>query len=432
MPPPPQVHSAPASLDPIQAAAAPETAKRRLRLPAMLRALQHRNYRLFFIGQLISLTGTWMQTVAQGWLVLRLTDSPSLLGLVAAFASLPVLLFSLPAGALADRVPKRTLLLMTQVVAMLLALVLALLTLTGLVQVWHVLLLAALLGLVNAFDAPARQAFTVEMVGRADLLNAIALNSSIFNGARTIGPAVAGMVVAAIGEGPAFLLNGLSFLAVIAGLLMMRLPPFQAPSGTRSVHQLREGLSYIASEPAVRSLLLLAGSLSLFGFVYIPLLPVFARDVLGAGASGLGWLSAASGMGALTAALLLAQFSDRIRRGHLVIAALLIYPVFMIGFTLARSLPLAMLLLALSGLSGVTAMALTNTLIQSIVPDALRGRVMSVFTLLLMGLSPLGGMFAGVIAEYVGSVPLVVAASAALAWLICLLGILRAPHLRQL
>ncbi|MCG8347530.1 MAG: MFS transporter [Chloroflexales bacterium] len=428
----PRIHSASTPLESTQTEAAPEQKKRQLRLPAMLRALRHRNYRLFFIGQLISLTGTWMQTVAQGWLVLRLTDSPLLLGLVAAFASLPILLFSLPAGALADRVPKRTLLLTTQVIAMLLALVLALLTLTGLVQVWHVLLLAALLGLVNAFDAPARQAFTVEMVGRADLLNAIALNSSIFNGARTIGPAVAGMVVAAIGEGPAFLLNGLSFLAVIAGLLMMRLPPFQAPSGARRTNQLREGLRYIAGEPAVRSLLLLAGSLSLFGFVYIPLLPVFARDVLGAGASGLGWLSAASGLGALTAALLLAQFSDRVRRGHLVIAALLAYPVFMIGFTLARSLPLAMILLALSGLSGVTAMALINTLIQSIVPDTLRGRVMSVFTLLLMGLSPLGGMFAGVIAEYFGSVTLVVATSAALAWLICLFGILRAPHLRQL
>lgn len=415
---------------PLQNGAAVE--ERRLRLPPMLRALRHRNYRLFFTGQLVSLTGTWMQSVAQGWLVLRLTDSPLMLGLVAACNSLPVLLFSLPAGAIIDRVSKHTLLLVAQLVAMTLALILALLTLTGMVQVWHVLLLATLLGLVNAFDATARQSFTVEMVGHDDLLNAIALNSSIFNGARTVGPAVAGLVVATIGEGPAFLLNGLSFLAVIAGLLMMRLPPFRAPSGARRSGQLREGLRYIATEPTVRALLSLAAVISLFGFVYIPLLPVFARDVLGAGASGLGWLSASSGIGALTAALLLAQFGDRIPRGRMLTVGLLLYPVFMVGFTQMRSLPLAMLLLALAGWAGVTTMALTNTLIQSVVPDELRGRVMSVFTLLLMGLSPLGGMAAGAVAEAVGNVPLVVAVCAALSWALSLVGVVRSPQVRRL
>lgn len=403
-----------------------------LRVPPMLRALQHRNYRLFFIGQLISFTGTWMQSVALGWLVLRLTDSPALLGLVAAASSLPVLLLSLPAGTVIDRVSKWRLLIATQLVAMLLAVILAVLTLTGTVQVWHVLVLAALLGVVNAFDAPARQAFTVEMVGREDLLNAIALNASIFNAARTVGPAVAGVVVALIGEGPAFALNAISFLFVLAGLLMMRLPAHTRPAGSWRAGQLREGLAYIAGEPRVRALLVQAGAISLFCFVYLPLLPIFARDIFGMGADGLGLLAGASGFGALVAALMLAVLGDRIPRGRLLTAAALVYPALMIAFTAMRSLPLAMLFLALAGWAGVTTMALTNTLIQSIVPDALRGRVMSVFTLLLMGLSPMGGLAAGTLAQLVGSVPAVVAASAVVGWLIVGVITLRAPMLRGL
>lgn len=403
----------------------------RTRLPAMLRALRHRNYRLFFTGQLVSLTGTWMQSVAQGWLVLRLTDSPALLGLTAAASSLPVLLLSLPAGTVADRLPKRGILLTTQLVAMLLAATLAALTLSGLVQVWHVMALAVLLGVVNAFDGPARQSFTVEMVGREDLLNAIALNASVFNAARTMGPAVAGAVVALIGEGPAFALNALSFVFVIAGLLMMRLPPFTGGGG-RAGRQLQEGLAYIRGEPRVLALLLQAGGISLFCFVHIPLLPVFARDVLGTGAAGLGALSAASGLGALAAALLLAQGGDKLPRGRMLATAALVYPALMIAFTAARWLPLAMILLGLAGWAGVTTMALTNTLIQSIVPDGLRGRVMSVFTLILMGLSPMGGMAAGVVAQAVGSVPMVVAASAAIGWAIAAAVALRAPFLRAL
>lgn len=402
------------------------------RLPPMLRALRHRNYRLFFAGQLISLTGTWMQSVAQGWLVLRLTNSPALLGLVAAASSIPVLLLSLPAGTVVDRVSKRRLMVVTQCAAMSLAAILAFLTLSGLVHVWHVMVLAFLLGTVNAFDAPARQSFTVEMVGRDDLLNAIALNSSIFNAARTIGPAVAGIVVALIGEGLAFALNAGSFLFVIAGLLLMRLPPFTRPSGGRRGGELRAGLAYIAGEPRVRALLTLAGAVSLFCFVHVPLLPFFARDVLGAGADGLGALAASTGLGALAAALILAQLGDKLPRGRLLTAAALVYPVLIVGFTLMRALPLAMLFLALAGWAGVTTMALTNTLIQSIVPDALRGRVMSVFTLLLMGASPMGGMAAGAAAQLVGSVPLVVACSALIGWCVVAWGAARAPFLREL
>lgn len=412
---------------PSSSAAAPQR-----QAPAMLRALRHRNYRLFFIGQLISLTGTWMQNVAQGWLVLRLTDSPAMLGLVAAVSSLPILFFALPAGTLADRMSKHRLLLITQFVAMLLAATLALLTLTGAVQVWHVLLLATLLGIVNAFDGPTRQAFTVEMVGRADLLNAIALNSSIFNGARLIGPAIAGIVVAFVGEGTAFALNAASFIFVLGGMLMMRIPPYTRPLGAGQRGQLRAGLSYIAGEVRVRALLLLAGSISFFCFVHIPLLPIFARDVLGQGAMGLGMLSASSGFGALTAALILARLSEQAPRGRLLTVAVLLYPAFMIAFTMTRSFPIALMLMVCAGWAGVTTMALTNTLIQSIVPDELRGRVMSVFTLLLMGLSPMGGMLAGLIAELVGSAPLVVATSAMIGWVLIGINLLRAPFVREL
>ncbi|WP_129674162.1 MFS transporter [Candidatus Chloroploca sp. Khr17] len=402
------------------------------RLPQFLRALRHRNYRLFFIGQLISLIGTWMQSVAQGWLVLRLTDSPALLGLVAAASSLPVLLFSLPAGTVVDRVSKQKLLLATQLAAMLLAIALAVLTISGLIQVWHILVMAMLLGFVNAFDAPTRQSFTVEMVGREDLLNAIALNSSIFNAARMIGPAVAGLLVALIGEGPAFALNAVSFVFVIASLLMMRLPPFTAPKASRSSDQLKEGLRYIKQERRVQALLIQAMAISLFCFVHIPLLPVFARDVLGTGAAGLGALSSASGLGALAAALILAQLGDKLPRGRLLMVAALLYPLLMIMFTTTRQLPLAMALIGVAGWAGVTTMALTNTLIQALVPDALRGRVMSVFTLILMGMSPMGGLVAGVLAEMIGSVPLVVAASAVIGWVIIIVANWRAPFLRQL
>jgi MFS family permease len=402
------------------------------RVPTMLRALRHRNYRLFFFGQLISLTGTWMQSVAQGWLVLSLTDSPLLLGLTTAMNSLPVLLFSLPAGALIDRVSKHRVLLITQITAMILAAILTVLTLTNTVTVGAVLVLALLLGIVNTFDATTRQSFTVEMVGRDDLLNAIALNASIFNAARTLGPAVAGIIVALIGEGPAFLLNTLSFLPVIASLLLMRLPPYSLPSKTRAKGQLREGIHYIRNEPRVRALLQLAAAISLFSFAYIPLVPIFARDVLNSGAEGLGLLSASNGLGALIAALVLAQFGDRLPRGRMVVVAAIVQPLFLITFTFMRELGPAMVALFFSGWAGVTCMALSNTLIQSIVPDALRGRVMSVFTLLLMGLSPMGGLIVGAVAEWVGNVPLTVAVSAMISCLLSLVSLATTPQLRTL
>jgi MFS family permease len=395
----------------------------------MLRALRHRNYRLLFFGQLISLCGVWMQITAQGWLVLRLTNSPLWLGLIAAAQSLPVLFFSLPAGALADRVPKRPLLLVVQSVAMILALLLALLLFSGLIRVWHVLLAALVGGVVSAIDNTTRQAFTIELVDREDLMNALALDSIVSNGTRIIGPAAAGAVVAAIGEAPAFLLNGLSFLAVIAGLLLMRLRVFQAVAKQRGVGRLREGIAYIRGEPKVRLLLLQVGLLCVFGLAYVPLLPSFARDVLGGDALVFGLVASTNAAGALCAALVLALFGDRIPRVKYMTIALLSYSIFLGGFTLARDLLPALLLIAGVGWAGITSLTISNTLIQAIVPDELRGRVMSVFVLMVMGVSQLSGLMLASIADLVGDVALTVRVWTILGW--CILLTVRLAHGRM-
>ena len=394
----------------------------------MLRALRHRNYRLLFFGQLISLCGVWMQITAQGWLILRLTNSPLWLGLIAAAQSLPVLLLSLHAGALADKAPKRTLLLVTQSVAMISALALALLLYTGLIQVWHVLLAALIGGIVSAVENTARQAFTIELVGREDLMNAIALDSMVFNGSRIIGPATAGALVAAIGEAPAFLFNGLSFLAVIIGLLMMHLQPFQAPARQSDVGHLREGIAYIVGEPKVRLLLLQICLLCVFGLAYVPLLPSFARDVLGGDALVFGMVASTNAAGALCAALIIALFGDRIPRAKYMTIALLSYSIFLGGFTLARDLAPALLLIAGVGWAGITSLTISNTLLQAIVPDALRGRVMSVFVLMVMGVSQLSGLMLAGIADLVGDVALTVGVWTTLGWCV-LLGV-RLAHTR--
>jgi MFS family permease len=402
--------------------------RQQLALPAMLRALRHRNYRLLFFGQLVSLCGVWMQITAQGWLILRLTNSPLWLGLIAAAQSLPVVLLSLPAGALADKAPKRTLLLITQSAAMISALLLALLLYIGQIQVWHVLLAALIGGIVSAVDNTARQAFTIELVGREDLMNAIALDSMVFNGSRIIGPATAGALVAVIGEAPAFLFNGLSFLAVIVGLLLMRLRPFQAAARQRGVGGLREGIAYIVGEPKVRLLLLQIGLLCVFGLAYVPLLPSFARDVLHGDALVFGMVAATNAAGALCAALIIALFGDRIPRAKYMTIALLSYSILLGGFTLARDLPPALLLIAGVGWAGITSLTISNTLLQAIVPDQLRGRVMSVFVLMVMGVSQLSGLMLAAIADIVGDVALTVGVWTSLGW--CVLLAVRLVHMR--
>jgi MFS family permease len=403
-----------------------------LALPQTFRALRHRNYRLWWSGQLVSLTGTWMQTVAQSWLVFQLTNSAFLLGLTGFIGSLPILLLSLWGGVVADRVHKRNLLVATQTTAMLQAFLLAFLTWSGKVRVEHVLIMAAILGVVNAFDAPARQAFTIEMVGKEDLMNAIALGSTLFNAARILGPAIAGVLLAVIGTAGCFTLNGVSFLAVIAGLLAMRLPSSpRAATSESALQNLKEGLAYVRSNSTVLSLLALVGTTSLFGMSYVTLMPIFARDVLKMGAQGLGFLTAAAGIGALVGALTLASLGRFRRKGLLLTAGNLLFPAAMAAFAFSRSFPLSLLCLVVAGWAMVAQNATANTLVQTTVPDHLRGRVMSVYTMLFMGMMPFGNLQAGTIASRFGA-PFAVGLGAAICALAALLILWRLPQLRRL
>ncbi len=373
-------------------------------MPQLLRAFRHRNYKLFFSGQLVSLTGSWMQSVAESWLVYRLTGSSTMLG-VAAFASqAPVLLFATIGGAVADRVDRHRIIVITQTVSMILPLTLAVLTFTGTVRVWHVLALAATLGVVNAFDIPARQAFIVDMVGRDDLMNAIALNSSMVNGARVVGPAVAGLLVAEVGEGWCFLLNGISYLAVIGGLLLMDAPKRPKDIGRRSVlRDTIEGFRFVTRTAPVRALLLLLGLVSVAGMPYAVLMPIFADQILHGGPRGLGLLMGATGLGALGGALTLATRSGVRGLGKWVATSASAFGVWLILFSMSRVFWLSALLLVPLGASMMVQMASSNTLIQSMVPNALRGRVMAVYSIMFMGMAPVGALIAGWVAERLGA-----------------------------
>jgi MFS family permease len=374
------------------------------RIQAALRALKHRNYRLFFGGQLISLVGTWMQNVAQAWLVYKLTDSSFLLGLVSFAGQIPIFLLSPVGGAAADRWKRHRIVIGTQTSAMVLAFTLAWLTLGGRVHVWHVIILASLLGVVNAFDIPARQAFVVEMVGKEDLANAIALNSSLFNSARMIGPAVAGVLVASIGEGWCFLVNAISYAAVIIGLLMMKVPPRpKAPRPESAIAHVVEGFRYAGRTRPIRALLLLMAVASISGMPYTVLMPIFADRVLHSGAQGLGILMGASGVGALSGALALAMRRSLTGLGRLVARAAGAFGFCLILFAISRSFWLSVALMIPVGFSVISQMAASNTLIQSMVPDELRGRVMSVYSMMFLGMAPLGALSAGAIASKLGA-----------------------------
>lgn len=378
------------------------------KLPEALRALRYRNYRLFFSGQLISLVGTWMQTVAQGWLVYRLTHQASLLGLVAFTGQIPVFLLATLGGMTADRLRAHTLVIITQSASMVLTMVLALLTLTGQVHIWHIVTTSLLLGMVNAFDIPARQVFVAQTVDRADLMNAIALNSSMFNGARIIGPAVAGALLVTVGEGWCFLINSLSYLAVLAGLLAMRLDAAhtrQAPAGRRSV---LEGFRFILAAHPVRDLLVLLGLLSLLGMPYSVLMPIFADQILHGGAKAYSVLMGVSGAGALAGALSLVLKRSPRGLGHWIAACTTGFGLALIAFALSRSFLLSVLLMLPVGYTFMVQMASTNTMIQMMIPDALRGRVMSVYSMMFMGMAPIGALLGGTLAHHLGA-PLAVA-----------------------
>jgi MFS family permease len=371
-----------------------------------LRALAHRNFRLFWTGQLISLVGTWMQAVARGWLVLELTHSPFWLGMVGFANSIPVLFLSLWAGEVADKVSKRTLIIWTQTISMLAAFVLAALALSGTVQVWHVMALSLLLGAVFAFDAPARQSFTVEMVGKDDLLNAVALNSAIFNGARVLGPAIGAIALAWRGPGMAFLLNGVSYLAVLVGLFMMKMPRHERKlTETSSFRRVLEGLRYVRHDETIGTLMLLITVVSIFAFPYSVLMPIFADNILHVGKEGYGTLMALSGVGSLVGALSLTIQSGRqsTRRGRIIMLGAIGLPLFLGGFALSNIYLLSLALLAGVGWTMISINATINTVVQTSVPDELRGRVSGVFAFLFIGMAPLGNLQAGIIADHFGA-----------------------------
>jgi MFS family permease len=400
------------------------------RARATFRALRHRDYRLFFFGQLVSLVGTWMQSVAQSWLAYRLTGSAALLGVVAFSGQIPALLFASWGGVAADRFSRRAILLATQLASMALALALAGLTLSGHIEVAHILVLAALLGAVNAFDIPARQAFVVELVGRDDLINAIALNSSAFNGARMVGPALAGVLVARLGEGWCFLLNGASYLAVLGGLLAIGpRPAVRTRAGASMLAHIAEGYRYAAGARPVRALLLLLGVVSLTAMPYAVLMPIFADRVLGGGSAALGLLMGASGVGALSGALTLASRRGIAGLGRWVAISAAGFGIALVLFSLSRWLWLSVAILVPAGFFMINQMASSNTLIQSVVPDRFRGRVMALYTMMFMGMAPFGALGAGAAAERWGA-PATVAAGGALALAAALVFARRIPSLR--
>jgi MFS family permease len=348
-----------------------------------------------------------MQSVAESWLVYRLTGSPVLLGVVGFSNRIPVLLFSTIGGVVADRYNRHHVVIATQVASMCLAGLLAFLTLTGRVQVWHLMAIAASLGLVNAFDIPARQSFVVQLVAREDLQNAIALNSSMFNGARIVGPAIAGVLVATVGEGWCFFANAISYVAVIAGLLAMRVTPIrrEGPSASALTH-IAEGFRFALSSRPIRTLLLLLGLVSLMGTPYAVLMPIIA-DHFHAGARGLGILMCASGVGALIGALSLARRTTLRGYGQTIAVAATGLGVSLLAFSTAQQLWLAVVLLVPVGYTMMTQMAASNTLIQSMVPDALRGRVMAIYSMMFMGMAPIGALLSGALAERLGAAPTV-------------------------
>ena len=368
-----------------------------------LRALRHRNFQLFFGGQIISLTGTWMQSVAQAWLVYSITKSSFLLGAVGFASQIPVFLLAPLGGATADRTNRHRLIIATQTASMILAAILAWLKLSNRIQVPHIFILAALLGVVNAFDIPGRQSFLVDMVGKEDLMNAIALNSSIFNVARFIGPAVAGILVAKIGEGWCFAVNAISYLAVIAGLLMMNVQCQRRSSKNSPFADIVEGFRWVNGTKVIRALLLLIGLVSLVGMPYTVLMPVFADEILHGGARGLGILMGATGVGALLGALTLASKTGVTGLGRWVAMSCASFGVSIILFSYSRHFWLSVALLLPAGFSMMLQMGCSNTLIQTMVPDRLRGRVMAFYSMMFMGMAPFGALLGGVLAHRLGA-----------------------------
>lgn len=371
----------------------------------IFRALRHRNYRLFFTGQTISLTGTWMQQVAVGWLVYRLTNSPLLLGTVVFAGQIPTFLFSPFAGVIADRHNRRSMLVVTQALALIQASILSFLVLSGHIQIWQIIVLSAILGMVNSFDIPIRQAFTVEMIeDREDLGNAIALNSSMVNAARLIGPSIAGILIASVGEGICFFANAISYLPVIMSLLAMSVTQKKIKLANRNIFiELKEGLNYAFNFSPIRSILILLALISLMGVPYQVLMPIFARDIFHGGPPILGFLIAMSGIGALTGAIYLAARKTVLGLNRIISLSAGMFGLGIIAFSLSHILWVSMLLLLLCGFGMMVQMASSNIVLQTIVEEDKRGRIMSFYTMAFMGMSPFGSLLAGSLAAKIGA-----------------------------
>jgi len=365
-------------------------------------ALQNKNYKAYFSGQMVSLIGTWLQIVSQGWLVLQLTNSALQIGIIAALSTLPSLFLTLFGGVIVDQFPKRKILLATQTASMILAFTLGLLTLSGLVTVWMIGITAFLLGIVTAIDSPARQAFVSEIVTKEQLPSAIALNSGIFNAARVIGPSVAGLLIALIGAGGAFLVNGFSYIAVLMALIWMKV---ELPAERKKLHAIeaiKEGISYSFAHPIIRTLIIFTGVSSVFGWSYTTLMPLVAQNTFHLGAAGLGYMYAASGLGSLLATILIATFSKKISPEIFILGGSILFALSLILFSYTSHLLIGLILLFLTGLGLLSQFAMMNTVIQSLVISEMRGRVISIYILMFIGLTPVGNIGAGWMAEHLG------------------------------
>lgn len=395
-------------------------------------ALHYPNYRLWFWGQMISLFGTWMQSTALGFLIFELTRSPAYLGYTGFAMGIPSWFFMMYGGVLADRIPRRTLLIITQAAMMILASLLAGLTFLHLVQAWHIIFLAFGLGIANAFDAPARQAFVQELVDREDMTNAIALNSTMFNSATTIGPAVSGVIYALFGPAWCFTINALSFLGVIAALLKMRIPYKPKLPGKNSTRtELKEGMRFVRNEAMIRTLISIVAMTSFFGISFATLFPAWAVKILGGDAVTNGWMQSARGLGALFGALTIASLGRFKFKGRLLSIGTFVFPLLLLSFAFIRWLPLSLLILFAVGVATMLIFNLANALVQTLVPDVLRGRVMSIYSFSFFGLMPVGALWVGQIAEHI-SEPVAIFTNAVILLGLFFLIKIYAPKLRDL
>lgn len=366
-------------------------------------ALKHRNYRLYFIGQLLSLVGTWIQIVALGWLVFQLTKSAFMVGLVSSLGSLPVLIFGLFGGVIVDKFEKKKVLIFTQISSMILAFILGLLTISGVITVPQIVILAFMAGLISAIDMPARHAFVVEMVGKKEMASAIALNAGVFSGARVIGPAMAGAIIAAMGEGVGFVLNGFSYIPFVVVLFLIFAKSAVSSLDLHPLKAIKQGITYSFSHPSIKTLLVFVAVTSIFGWSYSTILPVVAEKIFHAGASGFGYLHASGGLGAVLATILVSAYSKRINPAVFIFGGSFLFSIALFLFSLTSNIQFAFVFLFFVGFGLTAKFATINSTIQQMVDNRLRGRVMSIYTLMFLGMNPIGSLQIGFFAEHFGS-----------------------------